>query len=149
MDRKSNRFFETMKKSFQDAEEYEFTERGTPAILVRNEVKSPPATSPGNTSRQTRQLCLHLSVRFQFMTRLTVDNHMSSSNHIKLAPQHLDTIKALADETHRPVEEVDKIYSETFEKLNSGARIKDYLIVLTCKEVRDELRKSNSLSWRL
>ena len=74
---------------------------------------------------------------------------MSSSNHIKLAPQHLDTIKALADETHRPVEEVDKIYSETFEKLNSGARIKDYLIVLTCKEVRDELRKSNSLSWRL
>jgi len=66
---------------------------------------------------------------------------MASSNHIKLAPEHLNAIKALADEIHRPVEEVNKIYSETFESLNSRARIKDYLIVLTCKKVRDELRK--------
>jgi len=65
---------------------------------------------------------------------------MASSNHIKLAPEHLNAIKVLADEIHRPVEEVNKIYSETFESLNSEARIKDYLIVLTCKKVRDELR---------
>lgn len=66
---------------------------------------------------------------------------MASSNPIKLAPEHPNAIKALADEVHRPVEEVNKIYSETFEKLSSDARIKDYLIVLTCKTVRDELRK--------
>ena len=66
---------------------------------------------------------------------------MGTSNHIKLEPEHLNEIKALADEIHRPVEEVNKIYTETFESLSIDAHIKDYLIVLTCKKVRDELRK--------
>ncbi len=65
---------------------------------------------------------------------------MATSNHIKLETEHRNEIKALADEIYRPVDEVNKIYSETFESLNSDARIKDYLILLTCKKVRDELR---------
>lgn len=66
--------------------------------------------------------------------------HMDTSSHVKLEPEHLSAINSLAEETHRPVEEVNEIYTKTFEDLNSDARIKDYLIVLTCKKVRDELR---------
>ncbi len=65
---------------------------------------------------------------------------MATSNHIALEPEHLSAIKALADEIHHPIEEVNEIYASTFESLNSDARIKDYLVVLTCKKVRDELR---------
>jgi hypothetical protein len=50
-------------------------------------------------------------------------------------------IQALADETHRPLDDVDRIFTETFERLDWDARIKDFLILLTSKTVRDELRK--------
>lgn len=66
---------------------------------------------------------------------------MATSSFSKLEPEHLSIIRALVNETHHPVEEVNEIYSKTFESLNSGARIKDYLILLTYKKVRDELRK--------
>jgi hypothetical protein len=59
----------------------------------------------------------------------------------KLEPDHLSAIRALAEATHHPVDEVNELYSQTFESLNSDARIKDYLIILTAKKVRDELRK--------
>jgi len=65
---------------------------------------------------------------------------MAISNHIELEPEHLSVIKALADETHRSMNDVNKLYVETFEKLSSDARIKDYLVLLTRKRVRDELR---------
>lgn len=65
---------------------------------------------------------------------------MVTSNHIELEPEHLRAIKMLADEVHHPVEEVKEIYTQTFENLDAEARIKDFLIVLTCKKVRDELR---------
>jgi hypothetical protein len=65
---------------------------------------------------------------------------MATSSHIELEPEHLSAIKSLADEIHHPVEEVNKIFTSTFESLNSDARIRDYLVVLTCKKVRDELR---------
>lgn len=72
---------------------------------------------------------------------MNAENPMASSNHIRLEPEHLGPIKALADEFHRSVEEVNKVYSEAFVSLDSGARIKNYLIILVCKKVRDELRK--------
>ena len=59
----------------------------------------------------------------------------------KLESDHLSAIRALAEATHHPVDEVNELYSQTFESLNSDARIKDYLIILTAKKVRDELRK--------
>jgi len=65
---------------------------------------------------------------------------MTASNHFKLEPDHLNAIKALADEIHRPVEEVDRIYAETLGSLLPDARIKDYLIVLPSKKVRDGFR---------
>ena len=69
---------------------------------------------------------------------------MATSNHIELEPEHLSVIQALADETHRPVDDINRIYAETFERLNSNARIKDYLILLTSKTVRDVLRDSRT-----
>ena len=67
---------------------------------------------------------------------------MPISKHIELEPELLDEIRALADETHRPMDDVNKLYVETFERLSSDARIKDFLVLLTSKKVRDELRYS-------
>ena len=69
---------------------------------------------------------------------------MTTSTHIELEPDHLSVIQALANETHRPVVDVNRIYVETFERLNSDARIKDYLVLLTSKTVRDALRHSRT-----
>ncbi|MBU1395881.1 MAG: DUF3562 domain-containing protein [Gammaproteobacteria bacterium] len=69
---------------------------------------------------------------------------MATSTHIELESQHLSAIQALANETHRPVDDVHRIYAETFNRLNSEARIKDYLILLTSKTVRDALRHSRT-----
>jgi uncharacterized protein DUF3562 len=65
---------------------------------------------------------------------------MIMSNHIQLKPEHLYVIETLAEETNRPVEEVKQLYAETLVLLGSDARVKDYLIVLTSKKVRDLLR---------
>ncbi|MBI1283392.1 MAG: DUF3562 domain-containing protein [Thiobacillus sp.] len=66
---------------------------------------------------------------------------MNAPSHLEREPETLSVIQALADEAHRPLEDVDRIFAETFEKLDSDARIKDFLILLTSKTVRDELRK--------
>jgi hypothetical protein len=66
---------------------------------------------------------------------------MNGASHLEREPETLSVIQALADETHRPLADVDRIFSETFEKLDSDARIKDFLILLTSKTVRGELRK--------
>jgi hypothetical protein len=60
----------------------------------------------------------------------------------ELLPELLDEIRVLADEAHRSMDDVNKLYVETFEQLSSDARIKDYLVLLTSKKVRDELRHS-------
>jgi hypothetical protein len=65
---------------------------------------------------------------------------MVTSSHIELEPEHSSAIRALVDETHQPLDDVNRIYVETFEKLNSDARIKDFLVLLTFKTVRDQLR---------
>jgi len=69
---------------------------------------------------------------------------MATSNHIELEAKHLSAIQALANETHRPVDDVNRIYAETLERLSSDARIKDYLILFTTKTVRDALRHSRT-----
>jgi Protein of unknown function (DUF3562) len=65
---------------------------------------------------------------------------MDAPNHFKLETDHLQTIKALAEEIDRPVEEVNSIYASILTSLKSSARIKDFLHVLASKRVRDELR---------
>ena len=68
---------------------------------------------------------------------------MATSNHVQLEPEHLYAIKGLAEETNHSVEEVKIIYAKELRSLNSAARIKDYLIVLTSKKVRDVLRQAS------
>lgn len=67
---------------------------------------------------------------------------MAVSNYKELEPELLDEVRILADETHRSMDDVNKLYVETFEQLSSDARIKDFLVLLTSKKVRDELRHS-------
>ena len=66
---------------------------------------------------------------------------MTASTDIRSEPGDLNAVKLLADEIDRPVEEVNRIYSETFARLSKDARVKSYLVLLTCKIVRNELRK--------
>lgn len=65
---------------------------------------------------------------------------MDTPKHFKLETDHLQSIKALADEIDRPVEEVNTVYVSTLTNLKSSARIQDFLHVLASKKVRDELR---------
>jgi hypothetical protein len=65
---------------------------------------------------------------------------MDTPNHFKLETDHLQSIKALAEEIDCPVEEVHNIYVSTLKSLKSSARIQDYLHALASKKVRDELR---------
>lgn len=65
---------------------------------------------------------------------------MATQNFTKLEPEHLKAIENIAEEIDCPVEEVNKIYTSVLGSLRSSARIRDYLIVLTSKKVRDTLR---------
>lgn len=69
---------------------------------------------------------------------------MATSNHNELELEHLRVIQALAEETHRPLDDVNRIYAETYESLSSAARIKSYLVLLTAKSVRDKLRHTTT-----
>lgn len=53
--------------------------------------------------------------------------------------EHLNAIRTIAAQTRRPEEEVRKLYAEAFERLSTGARVKDFLVVLTSREVRELL----------
>lgn len=59
----------------------------------------------------------------------------------KLRREYSNLIKFLADETHHSFEEVDRLYSATFDELNAEARIKNYLALLTSKKVKEELHR--------
>ena len=72
---------------------------------------------------------------------------MLTSNGDELQPEDFSAIEGLARETSQPIEEVGKMYSEVREYLSSGARIHDYLTLLTCKKVRDLLRGKRSSTW--
>jgi hypothetical protein len=66
---------------------------------------------------------------------------MGSTSRNERTPDRQRVIQALADETHRPLEDVERIFAEAYERLDSDARIKDFLILLASKTVRDELRE--------
>ncbi len=54
--------------------------------------------------------------------------------------QHLGAIHDLALTCGLPDGEVEKIYQRELEKLKRTARVKDYLLVLTHRAVKDNLR---------
>jgi Protein of unknown function (DUF3562) len=67
---------------------------------------------------------------------------MSTSRQSAVEPSHVDAIDALVVETDRPVEEVAEIYMRELTRLREGARIQDYLVLLTSRHVRQALRRS-------
>jgi len=54
--------------------------------------------------------------------------------------QHLGAIHDLALTSGLPEGEVGKIYERELEKLKKSARVKDYLLVLTHRAVKNNLR---------
>lgn len=54
---------------------------------------------------------------------------------------HQTSKEAIAAETHTSIDEVDKIYEQELTQLASGAKITQYLGVLTTRRVRAKLRK--------
>jgi hypothetical protein len=65
---------------------------------------------------------------------------MDTPNHFKLETDLHQSIKDLAEEIDRPVEQVNSIYVSILNNLKSSSRIQDYLHVLASKKVRDDLR---------
>lgn len=66
---------------------------------------------------------------------------MASSYDLPDDALHQDTIETLAEEMDLPVERVAKTYTTELARLRVGAHIEDYLVVLTCRRVRDALRE--------
>lgn len=52
---------------------------------------------------------------------------------------HLKAMYSLAEELHAPFEEVKQTYEFEFGRLQSGAKLRDYLPVLTARRVRQAL----------
>jgi hypothetical protein len=67
---------------------------------------------------------------------------MSASRRSAIEPSHVDAIDALVAETDRPLEQVAEIYMRELARLREGARVQDYLILLTSRHVRRALRRS-------
>jgi len=65
---------------------------------------------------------------------------MSSTPQSALAPEHVYAIESLVEETQWPLDEIAQLYVTELSRLQSGARIQDYLVVLTSKRVREALR---------
>jgi len=64
-----------------------------------------------------------------------------------LSPLHRYAIDALVQETQRPIEEVTQLYVDELTRLQAGARVEDYLVLLTSKHVRESLRRGKSPSF--
>ena len=56
---------------------------------------------------------------------------------------HLKAMHSLAEELHTPFEQVKQTYESEFDRLQSGAKLRDYLPVLTARRVRQALQRSS------
>ena len=68
------------------------------------------------------------------------EDFVATTDRIPFEPEDLYAIGRLARETRHPAEEVKQIYGGVLARLRSGARISDFLILLTSKKVRGMLR---------
>ncbi len=55
--------------------------------------------------------------------------------------QHSQAIRMLAKDLGMPEEEIRSVYETFYCAIREGARIKDYLVVLVSRNVRDSIRK--------
>jgi Protein of unknown function (DUF3562) len=53
---------------------------------------------------------------------------------------HLRAIEFLAGKSHTPVDQIGKIYQRELAQLKVGARVKDFLPILTIRKVRATFR---------
>ena len=63
----------------------------------------------------------------------------------QLQPDDFAAIEGLAKATNAAAEQVEEAYAETLNRLSNGARIRDFLTVLTIKNVREMLRKNRRM----
>ena len=54
---------------------------------------------------------------------------------------HVKAMYSLAEELHAPFERVKQAYELEFDRLQSGAKLRDYLPVLTARRVRQALHR--------
>lgn len=67
---------------------------------------------------------------------------MTARHPVELEPEHLGAIHAIADETHQPLDAVNRLYVEILEELEAEARVKDFVALFTARQVRDRLRET-------
>jgi len=65
---------------------------------------------------------------------------MSSTPQSALAREHAYAIESLVEETQWPLERIAQLYVSELSRLQTGARVQDYLVVLTSRRVREALR---------
>jgi hypothetical protein len=56
---------------------------------------------------------------------------------------HVKAMYSLAEELHAPIEKVKQTYELEFGRLQSGAKLRDYLPVLTARRVRQALHRND------
>ncbi|HEY7642760.1 MAG TPA: DUF3562 domain-containing protein [Steroidobacteraceae bacterium] len=69
---------------------------------------------------------------------------MATPTHAFAGPKnqnHQTSKEAIAKETHTSIDEVSKLYEQELTQLSTGAKITQFLGVLTTKRVRMRLRK--------
>jgi len=54
---------------------------------------------------------------------------------------HLHAMEILCREIMLPEEEIRELYERELDRLKETARVKDFLVVLVCRAVRDTLRR--------
>lgn len=55
--------------------------------------------------------------------------------------RHLGSMQAIADEIHRPLDEIAELYEEVLRHLKAQAQILDYLPILVSKRVKQSYRR--------
>ncbi len=65
---------------------------------------------------------------------------MTAFDNSNLGPEHQKAIEDLSGEINFPAEQLNSIYATALQSLQSGARIKDYLIVLASGKARSVVR---------
>jgi hypothetical protein len=70
------------------------------------------------------------------------EDFMATTDRTSLASEDLYAIDQLAQKTGHPAEKIKGIYVVVLARLRSGARIQNFLTLLTSKRVHDILREA-------
>ncbi|SET08965.1 Protein of unknown function [Nitrosospira multiformis] len=70
------------------------------------------------------------------------EDFIATTDRVPLASEDLYAIDQLAQKTGYSAEKVKRIYVVVLARLRSGARIQNFLTLLTCKKVHDILRET-------